>query len=102
MICFTFWFGEVRSIVVAYNISMTIISGQYIPMRLFPDEIIRFLEWTPIIYLVDFPVSIATNTLEPSEWLQNFIIAIFWCFITWFIGKFIYKKGIRSYEAYGS
>ena len=102
MICFAFWFGEVRSIVVAYNLSMTILSGQYIPIRLFPEEIIRFLEWTPIIYLVDFPVSIATNRIDPSEWLSSFVIAIIWCYITWLFGTIIYRKGIRSYEAYGS
>ena len=63
MICLAFWFGEVRAIVVAYNISMTIVSGQYIPIRLFPEHIINIIEFTPLLYLVDFPVSIATGRI---------------------------------------
>ena len=35
MVCFAFWFGEVRSIVVAYNLGMLMISGQYITIRLY-------------------------------------------------------------------
>ena len=34
MVCFAFWFGEVRAIVIAYNLGMLMISGQYIPIRL--------------------------------------------------------------------
>tara|TARA_B100002052_G_scaffold183503_1_gene167165 strand:- start:930 stop:1730 length:801 start_codon:yes stop_codon:yes gene_type:complete len=102
MICFAFWFGEVRAIVVAYNLSMIILSGQYIPIRLFPDYILDVMQFTPLLYLVDFPVSIATGRIPIDEWMFNFIISIGWCFIMWLIGSIIYKQGIRSYEAYGS
>ena len=102
MICFAFWFGEVRAIVVAYNISMVIISGQYIPIRLFPESVLYYINLTPIIYLVDFPVSVATGRLPLEEWPINFVFSIMWCVITWFIGVAVYNRGIRSYEAYGS
>ena len=102
MICFAFWFGEVRSIVVAYNLTMLVLSGQYIPIRLFPEPIIKFMEITPFIYLVDFPVSIATGRMPLDMWLANFIISIGWCIIMWLAGILIYNKGIKSYEAYGS
>ena len=102
MICLAFWFGEVRAIVVAYNISMTIISGQYIPIRLFPEHIINIMEFTPLLYLVDFPVSIATGRIPLEEWAINFIFSISWCIVMWFIGLLVYNKGIKNYEAYGS
>ena len=102
MICFAFWFGEVRAIVVAYNISTIILSGQYIPIRLFPDHIIDIIQFTPLLYLVDFPVSIATGRMPIESWGFNFIISIGWCIIMWFIGLLIYNRGIKNYEAYGS
>ena len=102
MICFAFWFGEVRAIVVAYNLSMIILSGQYIPVRLFPDYVLEVIQYTPILYLVDFPVSVATGRMPIELWPLNFIIAIGWCIVMWFIGKLIYMQGIKSYEAYGS
>ena len=102
MICFAFWFGEVRAIVVAYNLTMLVLSGQYIPIRLFPESIIKFMEITPFIYLVDFPVSIATGRMPIGLWTINFIYSIAWCVIMWIIGILIYNRGIRQYEAYGS
>ena len=100
MICLAFWFGEVRAIVVAYNISMTIISGQYIPVRLFPEHIINIMEFTPLLYLVDFPVSIATGRIPLEEWAINFIYSISWCIVMWFIGLLVYNKGsiFKDYE----
>jgi len=102
MICCAFWFGEVRSIVVAYNLTMLVLSGQYIPIRLFPESIIEFMEMTPFIYLVDFPVSIATGRMPIEMWPINFIFSIGWCIIMWTIGILVYNRGIKSYEAYGS
>ena len=102
MICLAFWFGEVRSIVVAYNLIMLVLAGQYIPIRLFPESIIQIMELTPFIYLVDFPVSIATGRIPIDMWMINFLYSILWCLITWFIGYLVYNRGIRKYEAYGS
>ena len=102
MICFAFWFGEVRSLVVSYNVAMLVLSGQYIPIRLFPENILNVLNWTPIRYLVDFPVSIATGLLPYKEWLLGFMAASIWCCFLSILSLLIYRYGIRSYEAYGS
>tara|TARA_Y100000996_G_C22486303_1_gene628372 strand:- start:225 stop:1034 length:810 start_codon:yes stop_codon:yes gene_type:complete len=102
MICFAFWFGEVRSLVVSYNLAMLVLSGQYIPIRFFPDNILNIINWTPIRYLVDFPVSIATDILPLEQRIPGLVTAIMWCFILSIISSIIYKIGIRDYEAYGS
>ena len=101
MACFAFWFGEVRSIVVAYNLGMLMISGQYIPIRLFPDNILEIIRWTPIPYLVDLPVSIATGLVSSSEWIYHVLFASIWCIILTLLSSLIYSMGIKDYEAYG-
>ena len=101
MVCFAFWFGEVRSIVVAYNLGMLMISGQYIPIRLFPEEVLFFIKWTPIPYLVDLPVSIATGLIDKSNWIYEIQYSGIWCIILTICSLLIYNFGIRKYEAYG-
>jgi len=101
MVCFAFWFGEVRSIVVAYNLGMLMISGQYIPIRLFPEQILEIIKWTPIPYLVDLPVSIATGLIPKNEWILSMSIGLVWCVILTIFSFIIYKIGIKGYEAYG-
>ena len=101
MVCIAFWFGEVRSIVVAYNLGMLMISGQYIPIRLFPPDVLSIINWTPIPYLVDFPVSIATGLINQWDWIGSIQYAIFWCIILTIVSLLIYNRGIKKYEAYG-
>ena len=101
MVCFSFWFGEVRSIVTAYNLGMLMISGQYIPIRLFPENVLAIIKWTPIPYLVDLPVSIATGLITISIWKYDILYAGVWCVILTAISLIIYNKGIKQYEAYG-
>ena len=101
MVCFAFWFGEVRSIVVAYNLGMLMISGQYIPIRLFPEEALDIIRWTPIPYLVDFPVSIATGLIIDYQWLPIFSYGLIWGMILTVLSLLIYRIGIKGYEAYG-
>ena len=101
MVCFAFWFGEVRSIVVAYNVGMLMISGQYIPIRLFPPEFLSIIKWTPIPYLVDLPVSIATGIIDINEWKASIFFGFIWCLILTIICFVIYKTAIKGYEAFG-
>ena len=102
MVCFAFWFGEVRALVVAYNISNIILSGQIIPLRLFPDTIREIIYLTPLQFLVDFPVSIATGTLSQHLWMPKMLFAIFWCIVITILGRLIYRSGIRVYGGFGA
>ena len=61
MVCFAFWFGEVRALLAAYNISMFVLAGQIIPLDFFPAGYNQIINYTPIPYLIKFPVDIAMS-----------------------------------------
>ena len=102
MVCFAFWFGEVRALVIAYNVSNIVLSGQIIPLRLFPDSVREIILLTPLQFLVDFPVSIATGQLEMSLWFNKICLGLLWCIITTIVGKMIYRSGVRVYGGFGA
>ena len=102
MVCFAFWFGEVRALVIAYNISNIVLSGQIIPLRLFPDSVRNIINLTPLQFLVDFPVSIATANLPMIYWLPKMGMALSWCIVMTLAGRVIYRSGIRVYGGYGA
>jgi len=102
MVCFAFWFGEVRALVIAYNISNVVLSGQIIPLRLFPDSVRNIINLTPLQFLVDFPVSIATANLPMNLWIPKMGMALSWCIIMTLAGRVIYRSGIRVYGGYGA
>ena len=103
MVCFAFWFGEVRAMIVSYNLFNVFLSGQLIPIALFPDGLKQFVMNSPFRFMVDFPVSIATSPkFHFHVFFEGIILQIFWCLIMYIIGKIIYSFGIKQYEAFGA
>ena len=103
MVCFAFWFGEVRALLVAYNISMFVLAVQIIPLDFFPDYYLKIINYTPIPYLIRFPVEIAMAIkIDINQWIIMTFIALGWCFFMRVLGGILYSVGIRRYEAYGS
>tara|TARA_B100000287_G_scaffold181511_1_gene171650 strand:- start:5023 stop:5847 length:825 start_codon:yes stop_codon:yes gene_type:complete len=103
MICFGFWFGEVRALIISYNVFNIFLSGQLIPISLFPDGLKQFVMNSPFRYMVDFPVSIATASKFNFEYfLDGVFIQILWCIAMYLTGKMIYNLGIQQYEAFGA
>ena len=77
--------------------SMTII-----PLRLFPESVREIIYFTPLQFLVDFPVSIATGNLPMHLWIPKIGLAIFWCIVVSVMGRIIYRSGIRVYGGFGA
>ena len=103
MVCFAFWFGEVRALLAAYNISMFVLAGQIIPLDFFPEVYNHIINYTPIPYLIKFPVDIAMATqINLFHWLYLLLIGLFWCVVMRFLSSLLYNFGIRRYEAYGA
>ena len=103
MVCFAFWFGEVRALLAAYNISMFVLAGQIIPIDFFPDYYVQIKNYTPIPYLIKFPVDMAMAIeINFNQWSYMILIGLFWCFVMKALGELLYSIGIKRYEAYGS
>tara|TARA_B000000565_G_C23702655_1_gene346351 strand:- start:320 stop:919 length:600 start_codon:yes stop_codon:yes gene_type:complete len=103
MVCFAFWFGEVRALLAAYNISMFVLAGQIIPLDFFPAGYNQIINYTPIPYLIKFPVDIAmSQQVNISHWLYLLFIGLIWCVIMRFLSSLLYSLGIRRYEAFGA
>tara|TARA_B100002052_G_scaffold298650_1_gene332833 strand:- start:53 stop:859 length:807 start_codon:yes stop_codon:yes gene_type:complete len=103
MVCFAFWFGEVRALLAAYNIAMFVLAGQIIPLDFFPEYYINIINYTPIPYLIKFPVDIAMALeINFNQWISYMLIGVLWCIVMRALSGLVYRIGIRRYEAYGS
>jgi ABC-2 type transport system permease protein len=101
MICGAFWFGEVRTLILAFNLSNRIFTGAIIPLEFFPETIRNIIFLTPLPYLVNIPVNIALGNINSLEWSQLFIKGIIWVIVMTLAGQMLYKIGIRKYEGFG-
>ena len=103
MVCFAFWFGEVRALLAAYNISMFVLAGQIIPLDFFPAGYNQVINFTPIPYLIKFPVDIAmAQNINIEHWIKFLLIGIIWCVVMRMLSSMLYNLGIKRYEAFGA
>ena len=101
MICGAFWFGEVRTLILAFNLSNRIFTGAIIPLEFFPEPILRIIHATPLPYLVNIPVNIALGNIPITGWLSLLLKGLIWVIIMTLLGQLLYKVGIRKYEGFG-
>ena len=77
------------------------LSGSLFPLDVLPLAIQNVLNLTPFPYLIFFPLQIYLGKLLPSEIFKGIFISSFWAVALWLFMKFIWKKGLKVYEAYG-
>ena len=64
---------------------------------------IEIINYTPIPYLIKFPVDIAMAIeIDFNQWIIMILVGLLWCFIMRALGGILYSIGIKRYEAYGS
>lgn len=96
-----FWLTEIRSLVTVVDLIFTFLKGAYIPAYLFPEKIKTFLAYTPFGYLTSFPTDVYQGLISGDKLFTGLTIIITWMVILYVLCGFIYKRGIRRYEAFG-
>ena len=102
LVCLAFWFSEVKSIVLSYNLVNIFLAGQIIPLSFFPEKMRYIISLTPLSLLVDFPVRIATGMIEYDGIKDGFTLVLIWSVLLLGVNKLVYSIGIRRYEGYGA
>jgi ABC-type uncharacterized transport system permease subunit len=93
---------EIGSLNTTIDLILNLLKGAYIPAFLFPASVIAFLKLTPIYYLNAFPIDVYQGKVNLGEFIWGFLIICIWIIsLSWIFGK-LFKKGLLSYEAYGS
>ena len=101
MVCTAFWFGEVRVLILAFNLTNRVFAGAIIPLEFFPENLLSIIHMTPLPFLVNIPVNIAFGKIPSNDWLVLCFQGTFWIFIVFVLGKIAYSKGIKKYEGFG-
>ena len=101
MVCGAFWFGEVRTLILAFNLSNRVFAGAIIPLEFFPTSLLTVINSTPLPFLVNIPVNIALGNIPSNQWFELFIKGGIWVAVMILSGQILYKIGIRKYEGFG-
>lgn len=85
--------------VVSFCINM--VAGYYLPIGMFPAQVITLLEFTPFYYIYYFPTLLITGQRSLSFVANKFAVMIVWSMTLYVISKVVFKRLIRRYTAFG-
>jgi len=77
------------------------LSGSLFPLDILPQNIQNILNLTPFPYLIYFPLQVYLGKIEGLLILKGIIISVVWVLVLWFVMNWIWKKGLKAYQAYG-
>jgi len=77
-------------------------AGAYFPIDVLPKWLSNFIYLTPFPYLVFFPMKIWLEQLSLTMVFKSIIICGFWLVVFYWLANFLFKKGSKTYNAYGN
>lgn len=96
-----FWSAEIWAPRFIFFASIGFFSGVYFPLDILPKGVFQIFSILPFSYLMYFPLKIYLGELSILKILEGLLITGIWIFILFLITKFVWKKGLQAYTAYG-
>ncbi|CEF49289.1 unnamed protein product [uncultured bacterium] len=96
-----FWFLEVTSFLYVINTLNFFISGHMFPLDLLPPFWVMLFKCLPFQYLAYFPAAVFLGKVEGPALVQGLLIELAWAVALIFLARFLYRRGLRHYSAFG-
>lgn len=84
-----------------YVISM-VLSGEAVPLALFPAWALSFLNWQPFRFTISFPLEVLLGSVTGADLVYGFGMQIAWTILFGWLTWFTWQRGLRSYSAVGA
>lgn len=97
-----FWIDDVIGIVSVISLVGWFLSGQVVPLALFPAGFLPLLEAQPFRYTVSFPLELLTGSLDKAAIMRGFGWQCVYCFVLWLTYNILWHNGLRRYGAAGA
>jgi len=76
-------------------------SGALFPINILPNILQSIILITPFPYLIYFPVQVYLGNITGMALLGGMMVAVAWTGVLWFALNFVWKKGLKVYQAFG-
>lgn len=96
-----FWATRADSLLALQDSFIFLLGGHVAPLHLLPDWLQPIARLLPFRYMSAFPVEILTGQLTSQETILGFIALIIWSITAIVLYRFVWRRGVRYYEAVG-
>ncbi|MGE4232460.1 MAG: ABC transporter permease [Bacteriovoracia bacterium] len=96
-----FLWEEAYSVLMVKNMVVSLLSGELIPLNIFPQSMQWIWKCTPFYLYVFGPVQFALGRWSYQEYVTQLGIAVIWCLVGWMGIKITWGLGMRKYLSIG-
>lgn len=97
-----FWVENITTLNLLLNGGISaLLGGMIVPVATFPEHIRNFAILLPYRYMLSFPIEVFSGRLSQSEIIYGFTVAFVWIALFAIIMRITWKKGLKTYTAYG-
>lgn len=96
-----FLWEEAYSMLMVKNMVVSLLSGELIPLTLFPAKLAWIWKITPFYLYVFGPTQFALGRWSTAEFFEQMGMAMIWLFIGWALIKITWGLGTRKYLSLG-
>lgn len=98
---FAFYSPEASSFKNVFSHINNILSGAMIPLLFFPSTIKKFILLTPFASASFSPIYVLQNKVNLMEFMQIFMISLFWVLALSALAYYVWKKSLKKFEGVG-
>jgi ABC-2 type transport system permease protein len=96
-----FWFLEVTSILFIVMTLNFFVSGHMFPLDLLPQPWSTILKLLPFQYMAYFPAVVFLGKVRGPDLAFGLGLQLFWSLVFLVLARWLYRRGLRQYSAFG-
>jgi ABC-2 type transport system permease protein len=101
MALLAFWVLEVSTFIFILFAFEYIAGGHLFPLDILPTWLAQVLNFTPFPYQLFFPVSVYLGRTSGMALWRGMFIQVFWVVAFYALARWMWRRGIRKYTAFG-
>ena len=101
MAMLAFWLLEISTLIFILFAFEYIASGHMFPLNLFPPPLFHALMFTPFPYQMYFPVAVYMGKISGADLWGGLLAQFLWVLLTYALARFMWRRGIKKYSAFG-
>jgi ABC-type uncharacterized transport system permease subunit len=96
-----FYWENAFAILLMKNMVVSLLSGESVPLTVFPAKYAWIWESTPFYLYVFGPTQMALGKWSITEWANHMTIGLGWCIAFAILLQLVWRKSIRQYQGIG-
>ena len=101
MAMLAFWLLEISTFIFILFAFEYLASGHLFPLDVLPPLLNHILFFTPFPYQLYFPISIYMGKVAGLDLWRGLLIQFLWVVLTYAFARFMWRRGVRKYSAFG-